>query len=128
MEADLYSAMANDATVGGLVGGTGSSARVYPMILPQGSVLPAVTYQVIDKPRIDTASLSGHNARVRARVQVDCWAGTYAQVKSLADATRNALLTASAFTALNLDDRDLYEDDTHIYRVSADFSVWYLEA
>lgn len=120
--------MANDATVGGLVGGTGSSARVYPMILPQGSVLPAVTYQVIDKPRIDTASLSGHNARVRARVQVDCWAGTYAQVKSLADATRNALLTASAFTALNLDDRDLYEDDTHIYRVSADFSVWYLEA
>lgn len=125
MEADLYSALANDATVGGLVG-IGSSARVYPMILPQGSVLPAVTYQVVDKPRIDTASLSGHNSRIRARVQVDCWATTYAQAKSLATATRNALL--SAFTALNLDDRDLYEDDTHIYRVSADFSVWYLEA
>lgn len=128
MESDLYSALANDAAVGALVGGTGSAARVYPLVRPQAAALPAVTYQVIDKPRLDTASLSGHNARVRARVQVDSWALVYSDVKSLAAAVRAALLSASAFTALNLDDRDLFEDDTLIYRVSADFSVWHLEA
>lgn len=126
VESDLYTALSIDASVGAIVGGTGDGARIYPMLRPQGAALPAVTYQLIDRPRIDTASLRGNNAKVRSRVQVDCWAESYAVAKSLAAAVKNAVL--AALTALSIDERDLYEDDTGIYRVSSDFSIWHLES
>lgn len=128
MEQVIYTALANSAAIGALVGGTGANARVYPLLMPQGSSLPAVTYFRVSTDRIATASLSGHNARVNARVQIDCWADTYANSKSLASAVKSVMLSATTFTALSVSERDLYEPDTEVYRVSADFSVWYLEA
>ena len=126
MEDDLHSAIANNAGVAALVGGTGTSARVYPLVRKQTAPVPAVTYQVIDRPRINTASMTGNNARVNSRVQIDSWARTYAEVKALAAAVKTAVL-ASSITAISLDERDLYEPDTELYRVSADFSTWHLE-
>ena len=126
LEGDLYSALSTNAAVGAIVGGTGQSARIYPMLRPQGAALPAVTYQLIDRPRIDTASLTGNNAKVRSRMQIDCWAESYSAAKDLAAAVKNAV--NSALTALNIDERDLYEDDTGIYRISSDFSIWHLES
>ena len=126
MEAALHAVLSADAGVTALVG-SGASARIYPLLMQQSSAHPAVTYQRISAPRIETASLSGQNARVRCRMQLDCWARTFAQALSLSDAVRTAMLGASTFTALALDERHTYEDDTSIYRISADYSCWYLE-
>lgn len=126
MEADLHALLSADPSIGAIVGLAGS-ARIYPLLMPQGGALPAVTYQRISTPRIDTASMLGHNARVRCRMQVDCWAPTFAQAKALSDAVRAAMATATTFTALAVDERHTYEDDTRIYRASADYSCWYLE-
>lgn len=126
MEAALHAVLSADAGVTALVG-SGASARIYPLLMQQSSAHPAVTYQRISAPRVETASLSGQNARVRCRMQLDCWARTFAQALSLSDAVRAAMLGASTFTALALDERHTYEDDTSIYRISADYSCWYLE-
>ena len=126
MEAALHTLLSTDVGVGAIVG-LSASARIYPLLMPQGGALPAVTYQRISTPRIDTASLLGNNARVRCRMQVDCWASTFAQAKALADAVRAAMTASSTFTALAVDERHTYEDDTRIYRASADYSCWYLD-
>lgn len=128
MEQALYTVLSSDGAIGALVGGTGANARVYPILLPQGADIPAVTYFRVSTDRISTASLAGHNARVNARAQIDCWADTYAKSKSLAAAVKAAVLSSSTFTALSLSEFDTYEPDTEVYRVSADFSIWYLEA
>ncbi len=126
LETELYAAISTNSSVVAMVGGSGAKSRIYPMVRPQGAGIPAVTYQLIDRPRIDTASLGGNNAKVKSRVQIDCWAESYASAKTLAVAVKNAV--TSALTALSIDERDLYEDDTGIYRVSSDFSVWHLES
>ncbi|MGE0294967.1 MAG: DUF3168 domain-containing protein [Hyphomonadaceae bacterium] len=131
MEDSLNAALREDAAVGAIVG-AGASARVYPLVLPQSVNLPAVTYQRISTPRVVTTTLSGPNARVNCRMQVDCWAGTFAQAKALSSAVRAALLSADSFTAIAIDNRDLYEpgdraDGLSIFRSSADYSCWYLE-
>ena len=47
-------------------------------------------------------------------------------------AVRTAMLGATTFTALALDEQSLYEpgereDGLHFYRISTDYSCWYLE-
>jgi hypothetical protein len=131
MESDLNALLRADAGVGAIVG-AGSAARVYPIILPQAGTFPAVTYQRISTPRIVTATLGGQNARVKCRMQLDCWAETFAQAKALAAAVRSAMLGAATFTAIALDERDMYEagdssDGLTLYRTSVDYSCWYLE-
>ena len=131
MEAALYTLLSTDASVTAVIG-SGASARAYPLLLPQNGTLPAVTYQRVSTPRILTASLGGQNARVKCRMQMDCWARTFAQARTLADAVRTAMLGATTFTALALDEQSLYEpgereDGLHFYRISTDYSCWYLE-
>lgn len=127
METALYTLLTTTAGVYSLVGGTGAAARVYPLIRPQGAALPAVTFQRIDTQRLATTSLSGHNSKIRCRMQIDCWATTYAAAQSLFDAVKAAMLSATAFSALNAGEHPLYEDDTKIYRVTSDWSCWFTD-
>lgn len=100
------------------------AGRIYPLIRPQDSLLPAITYQRISSDR--GPSLGGHeSALTNIRLQVDCWASSYPVVKALAEEVFAALTVASgALRALLLSDNDLYEEQPRIYRASMDFSVW----
>jgi hypothetical protein len=64
-------------------------ARVYPVVLPESSTLPATTYQVVGGAQKSTFRSSGPQRR---RVQLDFFAdyqqGTYDQVIALRDATK----------------------------------------
>lgn len=66
-----------------------AGGRIHPLELPQGTALPAVTYQRISGPRVRT--LSGPGGKARARIQLDGWANTYAEAKALATQLRQAL-------------------------------------
>ena len=98
-----------------------AAGRVYAILLPDETPLPAITYQ-----RISTLS---HNslqewARIdHVRMQVDCWASTYAEAKLLAEQVRFAM-QAAGFKGVLANDRDDFEPDTETYRVSADYMVW----
>ena len=73
----IYARLVAHAGTTALVG-----TRVYPLRLPQGPTYPAIRYQVISAPR--EHAMGADTGTVHARVQVDCWATTYAGAKALA--------------------------------------------
>lgn len=118
LEASIFTALSGASGVSTIVG-----SRVYPLVIPQGAALPAVTYTRISGPL--EMSLSGGAGLESVRVQIDAWSTTYASAKSLAAAIRAAMLAATAFKVASVSDRDLFEDETSVFRVSADFTVWH---
>jgi len=78
--------------------------------------------------------LQGPSGFAHPRFQVDAWATTYTGAKTLADAIRGALDgyrgTASGTrigSCLIDSERDIYESEIKIYRVSQDYIVWHVE-
>ncbi len=124
IEEALKTYLEADATVGGLV-----STRVWPMKLKDGWTLPAITYQRISGPR--THDTNGPTGRATPRFQVDCWADSYSGVRALAVAVRARLDGAKGTIGgeanvggIYIDsERDIYEDEIKVYRVSMDFMV-----
>lgn len=121
----LWEALTNDATVSGLV-----VARVYPQKLPQSPTLPAATYQIVS--RVPTEA---NTELFDCRVQIDCWAGTYAGASTLAAAVLAALRfyrkSDGGNTLLSVYDSnyiDDYDDDREIYRVIVDVIAIYHES
>ena len=105
--------------------------RVYPLLLPQSPTLPAVTYQRIDAPREERF---GGDPVAYPRFQIDSWAKTYAGAKAVATQVRGALqlwrTTATDPQIMDSDiesDEDLYEPDTGLYRVRADYIITHPE-
>jgi hypothetical protein len=104
------------------------ATRMYPVIRPQSTILPALTYQRVAATRVDGLTEPGR--LVDVRLQIDAWAAGYGQVKELAANVRLALngyahgprdgLRAMHF----LVDQDLIDETTKTYRVSADYSIW----
>ena len=101
-----------------------TSNRIYPVLLPQGTVaaFPAVTYQRITADRV--YSLSGYSTLENAKMQIDCWATSFETVKDLGNKMRQVVDGATAFASNLISDQDLYEDEVNVYRVSMDFSFW----
>lgn len=128
IEQDLYYKLKNNANVSGVV-----SSRIYPMQLPQGWTLPALTYQRISTPR--ATILSGPSGRARPRFQIDCWADNYETIKDLATKVRGCLdgfkgdiNTESNVGGIILEsERDILEDEINVYRVIMEFIIPHFE-
>lgn len=108
---------------------TAVNSRVFPVRLPSDVTLPAIRYSVVSD--IPTNSLAGSTGKLRkARVQIDCYARTYLDAQELADAVAGALATITdfGFTSMQLSRRDQYEDESKLFGVSQDFSMWMAEA
>lgn len=111
------------------------STRAHWNIRPQGTALPALVLQVID--RSPAYAMDGNSALAETRVQVDCYGPSYSSAKLLARAVRDPLdgkrFTQSSirFEAFRLDERDLSEAGTtegeRIHRISLDFQIWHQE-
>ena len=108
--------------------------RITPEWRKQGDPLPALTVAEVSAVRSD--ELLAAFSLTASRIQVDCWAGSYAQAKALSRAVRDTLDQQSGIIAgvqverISLSDfRDLGEKtgDKSIRRVSLDFNVWYQE-
>lgn len=99
--------------------------RCYPVTLPQGATLPALTYAVISGVgESDTQSGPGVQRR---RIQFDCWAATYGEACSLADAlTAGASAKANVLGLVSFLDNtvDQYEPETQRWRRIVDMLVY----
>lgn len=122
LEESIFSHLSTVAAITTYVGAS-SSARIYPVYLPQDPTLPAMSYQRISSQ--PQASMGGFCNLDNPRIQIDCWATSYSAVKGMAEAVRDAMMSAAAFNALEISDQDLFEPDLEIYRVSIDFSCWF---
>jgi hypothetical protein len=96
-------------------------AAAHPIIAPQGTALPYVTYQRISS-NVNNV-LSGPPSIDNTRLQVDVWAGNYAAVQTLAAAVKARMLAWSVQNVL-LIEYDLYEQDVQVFRVLLDYSIW----
>ena len=128
IEKDIHYELSNDTDVKALV-----STRVYPLKLPQGWTLPAITYQLVSNERAHT--LAGPSGRIRPRFQIDCWDDDYEDVKTLATAVRQCLdgfkddsNTESDIGGITLvGERDIWEEQIKLFRISMDFIIPHFE-
>jgi hypothetical protein len=90
--------------------GSGTAARIYPLVIPQDAQRPAISYQKISSPK--TISHSGDSNLSRSRFQFTCQAETYTSVKALATAVRNAFIGYRGTISGVRIDGGLVEDDT----------------
>jgi hypothetical protein len=82
IEQGLYTLLSTDATISGMVGD-----RISPVLLPEGSAMPAMTYQVTrgnSDPTFDTSGL------IKLFMQFDCFGANYSDAAQL----RKALVIA----------------------------------
>ncbi len=86
--AHIYGVLAQDEAVSALVAG-----RVYPQRRAEGATIPCVVYQVVSVS--PARSLAGPWRSEWERVQVDCYAATYAAVSTLANTVDTVLCEAS---------------------------------
>lgn len=92
MDAALYSILTNHAGLSALVG-----TRIAPLRLPDGTALPAVTYQRVSERDYWA---SGTDAGVKTtRYQIDAWGVDYDSCRAVAAQLRNALQRYSGTAA-----------------------------
>ena len=111
---------------------TSAAGRIYPLVLPQAPVLPAMTYQRVSGNRVK--SLSGPSGLAHPRFQIDCWGATYNEAKTLAqevrrviDGYRGQMGSIRVGGAIVLSDRDIHEPEAEDYRVTIDVTIWHDE-
>jgi hypothetical protein len=131
---DLVNHLTTDAAVIAKVGD-----RVYPQILPQAPVFPAITYNQVSGVR--ERDLCGPTGRTRPRITINAWAERYADARALADAIREALSDLSGSIMggspgtlvddIALDNEfDLYEEEAGtkgVHRVVQDYIISFVE-
>lgn len=93
-------------------------APTYPMILPQNATFPALTYSVVTD--IPHQALYGNIFERDARFQVDVWAESYSEAKSLKDTVINKIIELKGGDISSI---DLYEEGTLLYRQLIDFTI-----
>jgi len=127
----LYSYLSSYAGLTALVGN-----RIYPLILPQGVTLPAVTYTQISGPRVHC--MGSDPGLTHPRFQVSVWAESYSDMATVAAQVRAALQDYSGTMGgddgvvvqrIFLEDETdrNFEPNTKTFRRDLDFIIWHEE-
>lgn len=116
----VYAVLQNYAGLTSLV-----STRVYAILMPQDPTVPAVTFQRVAGEREQTLTDAGGAGVERARMRVISWAKTLAGAQAVAEQGRLAMKAATTFEAIHVFEADDFENDTLLYSVVTDYSVWY---
>jgi len=119
-EADLKQHVNGDAGIAALI-----ADRMTPLIAPQGTLKPYITYQRINgAPTNDLDGTDG--GLIAIRCQIDCYAASFDGARTLAELVRTRLQTpATTFCALTNFDQDFFEDDVRLFRTALDCSFMY---
>lgn len=113
---------------------TTAGTRVYWVDRPQAAALPAVTLQIISDFR--EQHLKGFQSIRETRVQIDCWAASYAAVAALKEAVLAAVVPENTANGIRFHraiidgERDLGErtETQFIHRASVDLMVFWATA
>ena len=107
------------------------SDRIYPILLPQDSTYPALTYFKI------SGSVQHDVDIAYPWFQISSWAETYAEVKALAVVVKEVMQRykgvmggGSGIKVPQIvfeNELDLYDSETGIYHIPADYKIIYRE-
>ena len=128
IEAGMVALLRADATVAGLVG-----ARIYPLKVPEPTVYPCLSYQVVSASPESTLDSRERGSK---RIQFDAWGTSYGDCKRVLLAAKKVLhlfhgLLPDGTRALliyNLQEIDDFESDGRVYRSLAEYRAEYAEA
>jgi hypothetical protein len=133
-EAGLYNLLASNPGIMAQVGGSpfaraDGASGVFPVQLPEASVLPACVYTVLHGQSVN--SVQGTNRLEFKRLQVDCYGRHYGDAKNMMKVVMDCLLSYRGplsdgtfmAGALKVAEIDAFEDAPFLYRGVVDFSV-----
>lgn len=131
LEPGLYTYLSTDPATSALVG-----LRVYPNIVPEGTILPAIQYQRITTDRDDDYDEFGTmRSFVRATVQITAWATSAQAAMEVGEAV---MLALSGFhgslggvavgRVTNIRESDVYDPQKKLHGRTADFEFWFQDA
>ena len=129
MEEALIAYLLSHIGLTGLVGN-----RIRPVIAKQGEGFPGVVVTTVS--HLSEYVTQGPVSLAESRVQVDCYAETFAASKAVARAVK-ARLSGQRFTSGGVEfqqcaviaERSSYQDgaDVKLHRTSIDFRVWHTQ-
>ena len=117
--------LGNTAGVTAIVGTKSHAGRA-----PQETALPYVVFDIVSVEPTDSKTRPSSLDRIR--VQVDCYATTYAGAEALNDAVRSALDAYTIGATVNgvkvdgimyITENGTIDEETDIYRRSADYQI-----
>lgn len=124
-EVGLRALLLADSGISAIVG-----SRIYPVILEEGATFPALVYQRISGPRVQ--SLDGASGLAVLRIAISCYTTLFATARDLAAKIRVLLNgyrgTLSEGTVVGgtllLDERDVFFEPVRLYRTDLDFQFF----
>lgn len=96
------------------------SERIYPLIMPQNCVKPALVYTVVHDG--DMQTISGCVISQDVRFQIDIYGNSYAEVKGILTEVKSALYTFDAYP-IGLNSRDGFDSSEELFRQIIDFKL-----
>lgn len=127
IEDGIVALLRADATLTGLIGN-----RIYAVIVPEPTVYPCLSYQVVSASPEYTLDSKRCGAK---RIQFDAWGTSYSDCKNVLRALSKVLelfrgLLPDGTRALliyNVLELDQFESDGRVYRSLADYRANYIE-
>lgn len=101
-----------------LQGGTDAQERVYPQVAPDGVLRPYIVYQRVSAINSNSSNLTN------TQMQIDVYATTYVQARTIADQVAVLMLSWS-YQNISGNSHDLFESDVKLHRISSDYSIWH---
>lgn len=134
IEVAIRTALTDAAAVAALV-----SNRVYPVVLPEAPIYPAITYTIVTGS--SEYAMQGASKLASPRIQLDLYAATHFGVLQLKGAVMATLSGFSgtvgsppvkiygAFRSMELDayEQQLERSGPTVWRKTLDFTVWFKE-
>ena len=117
---DIRKLLLDNATIASLVGNT----RIHSQVMPQDGSLPAIVLTLVSYVPENSLDGSAENRLGTSRVQVDCYSPRYEQAHLIQEAVNSVIANLRTPIGGVMDSmRDLYDDETRVFRVSADYLV-----
>ena len=101
------------------------STRIYPLVLPQNSTFPCLSYARTDNNKL--YCLMGSATLENPHIEINGWALTYTAIKDLSTRIIAAMSSAVGFTCILISDIDaaeVNELNEIFYRVTQNYSCW----
>lgn len=99
------------------------SNRVYPDVAPLNASLPLITYQQVGGQAVNYLEAASSDKK-NARMQVNVWASTRAQAKTLIRQVEDEMVKNPILAYVEGAAIDRYDEQTKQYGAIQDFSVW----
>lgn len=115
-------------------------SRIYPVVLPQGIILPSIVYNLITEGT--DYHMQGPSGLIQARYQIDCWAQTQDAAVSLANLVKDKLSGFRGLVPFGSESpqeeiiirgvfhdqgRDDYDPVAKLFRRQCDYLIWYAD-